>query len=437
MAITRMKALLRSLPRPRQNEVPDSGVLRADFADPDELLAAVRFIRSKGLKVYDTYTPFPVHGMDEALEEPASRLPWVTGIMGLLGCTGAAALQYWTSVVDYPVVIGGKPLNSVPAFLPLLFELTVLIGGLGTVATFLLLSRMRPRMRTRNLHKGANDDRFILVAELGRGTTFETLSLELRGMGALETERLIQDARIKPCRCHWERELPLPKALGIALVPPVLILGAGIALNRDFRHRVPEWDAGMLAPTAAQAYDPSPVLAHGQVIQAPLEGTVARGAERPLTFAPGEAEALRAGLELRSPLPADEANLARGKVVWNRTCATCHGDGAKGDGGVIPRFPNPPNLLVQKYCDYPEGRIFHVATFGGPQKIMKGLEDLIPAPDRWRAVMYLKTLQAEAVKARAAAPAPAAATVPAPAAAPSSPAPAPAPSPAALPGAKP
>ena len=433
MAITRLlsraKALLGALPRPRRNEVPDSGVLRADFADPDGLLAAVRFIRGKGLKVHDTYTPFPVHGMDEALDEPASRLPWVTGVMGLLGCLGAIALQYWTSVVDYPLVVGGKPLNSLPAFLPVMFELTVLIGGLGTVATFFLVSRMRPRMRIRNLHRGANDDRFILVSELGRGATFESLSAELKAMGALETERIVKDDRVKPCRCHWERELSLPKALGIALIPPVLVLSGGLALGRDFHHRAPEWDAGMLAPTAAQAYDPSAVLPHGQVIQAPPAGTVARGAQRPLAFAPGTEEAIRAGQELKAPFAADEAALARGKQVWNRTCATCHGEGAKGDGGVIPRFPNPPNLLVQKYCDYPAGRIFHVATFGGPEKIMKGLADVIPAQDRWRTVLYLKSLQAEAVTARQAAPAPTAAAA--------APAPASVPGPAALPGAKP
>jgi hypothetical protein len=87
---------------------------------------------------------------------------------------------------------------------------------------------------------------------------------------------------------------------------------------------------------------------------------------------------------------------------------------------VIPRFPNPPNLMIPKYEPYTEGRIFHVATFGGPEKIMKPFGDHLSAEDRWRAAMHLKGLMGEAAKARAkaAAQAPPAPAAPAPAPAP-------------------
>lgn len=377
-------------------------LLRSDFADPEELLAAVEALRGRGVNVLETYTPFPIHGMDEALGEVPSRLPWVTGILGMSGFLGALALQYWTSVVDYPLVIGGKPLNSVPAFIPVLFEATVLIAGLGTVATLFALTRLRPRLRARDLHLGANDDRFVLVAAMGQGHTFDALSGLLADCGAVETTRLLTDARAKAPGVAWEREVPWPLAAAAILAPAAAILALGLGLNRNLGKRALEFDAGMLYPYAAQAYDPSPVLRHGQVLQLPPSGTVARNQAPALRYGPGKEEAERAAVELANPLPPTAANLARGQVVWARVCAACHGEGAKGDGGVIPRFPNPPNLVIPKYEAYTEGRIFHVATFGGPEKIMKPFGDHLSAEDRWRAAMHLKVLMQEAAKARAA-----------------------------------
>jgi cytochrome c553 len=409
-------------------------LLRSDFADPEELLAAVTALRERGVNVLETYTPFPVHGMDDALGEVPSRLPWVTGVLGLSGFLGALTLQYWTSVIDYPLVIGGKPLNSIPAFIPVLFEATVLIAGLGTVATLFALTRLRPRLRIPDLHLGANDDRFVLIAAMGQGHTFGSLSALLADLGAAETTRLLTDARVNEPAVAWEREVPWPLAGAAILAPAAAILALGLGLNRNLGRRALEFDAGMLYPFAAQAYDPSPVLRKGQVLQLPPSGTVSRHQAPALRYGPGVEEATRAGLELMNPLQPTAANRARGQVVWTRICATCHGEGGKGDGGVIPRFPNPPNLLIPKYEPYTEGRIFHVATFGGPEKIMKPLGDHLSAEDRWRAAMHLKGLIAEAAKARAAkaaAPAPAPASTPVPGQAPAqAPAPAPASTPA-------
>lgn len=391
----------------------------ASYRDPDDLLEAVKHLRGKGIKVHDTFTPFPVHGMDDALGWKPSRLGYFCAGFALLGLITAATLQYWTSVVDYPLNIGGKPLNSIPAFIPVGFELTVLFAGLGSVATFFALSRMRPRLRIPRLFHGVNDDRFVLLAEIPGGSTFEAVREELGDSAAVSIDRWFGDAPHESG--FWQQDVSLSLAIAIALLPALLVWTSGVAFNRNFKKRVMQWDAGMTYAVSAQAYDASPVLRRGQVLQTPPEGTIARGMHAPLAFQPGKDEAERAGRELMNPMQPTPANLERGKLVWTHVCAACHGDGAKGDGGVIPRFPNPPNLVIEKYRNYPDGRIFHVATFGGPEKMMKPMGDIVSQDDRWKVVLHLRELQKAALPKAPAAPAPAATP-----ATPATPAPAPA-----------
>lgn len=370
----------------------------AAFSDPHDLLHAVQDLRAQGVPVLDTYSPFPVHGMDDALGLGPSKITYFCAAFAALGLASAAALQYWTSVIDYPLNIGGKPLNSIPAFIPVAFELTVLFAGLGTVGTLLVLNKLRPRFKVPKLFPRVNDDRFVLLAQVPAGASLARLEAGLARRHPLAIERYFEpEAQSNP---FWNREVSVPAMVAGVLLPSLAVLGLGGLFNRDFTRRVLAFDAGMTTHASAQAFDSSGVLPRGQVLQHPPEGTMARGQHLPLAFAAGKEEAERAGRELKAPLQPTPKDLARGAVVWNRTCAACHGEGAKGDGPVIPRFPNPPNLLIPKYLDYPEGRLFHVATFGGPEKIMKGFADQIPEDDRWRAVLHLRSLQLEAAKAR-------------------------------------
>jgi mono/diheme cytochrome c family protein len=354
-----------------------------------------------GLNVLDTYPPFPVHGMDDALGLKPSRLTWVCGGFAILGFLSAIALQLWTSVVDYPLVVGGKPLASIPAFVPVTFELTVLFAALGTVFTFLAISGLRPRVYPKDLLPGVNDDMFWLVGEFGREGTIDQVQAGLVPFHPVVLERHFHDL---PNPKFLDRPVGSLAVLAAAFLPPVVMLGVGLSFNRDLTQRVAQFDAGMMYPIAVQAFDASPVLARGQVLQAAPEGTMPRGLT-PLGFEAGKEEAVRAGAELKNPLEATPANATRGKVIWDRVCATCHGFQGKGDGAVIGagKIPNPPNLLIPKYQAYADGQLFHVATFGGPEKIMKGFADQMSREDRWRAVMHLRSLQKEAEAAKAAA----------------------------------
>ena len=135
----------------------------ATFSDADSLVKAVKATTRENFKVYDVYAPYPIHGLDEAMGIRRSRLPWVTFIVGLSALTGALILQFYTSVLDWPLNVGGKPNNSTLAFLPITFELTVLLGGLSTVAALFIKARLYPGKKEQLIAEGVTNNKFALV----------------------------------------------------------------------------------------------------------------------------------------------------------------------------------------------------------------------------------------------------------------------------------
>ena len=121
-------------PRP-----PIYGLL-AEFDSPTELVVAIRRARAEGYKVMDAYTPFPIEEVAEALHIHDRRLPLIVLIGGIAGGLGGYLLQYWTSVINYPINVGGRPFHSWPAFLPITFETTVLVAALSAVLGMLALN---------------------------------------------------------------------------------------------------------------------------------------------------------------------------------------------------------------------------------------------------------------------------------------------------------
>lgn len=138
---------------------------------------------------------------------------------------------------------------------------------------------------------------------------------------------------------------------------------------------------------AGSAFPPGP---HGQALWQPPEGTVAVETT-PFPYGPGPEEAKRAGLEMKNPLEPTDANLARGKQVFETICFACHGLRGEGDGPIIGRFPNPPSLLAARARSLPDGHIFHIITRG--QGIMPSHAVQVLPVDRWRAILHLRTLQ--------------------------------------------
>ncbi len=114
------------------------------FDDDHGLLAAVQDFRGRGIEVVDVISPYPVHGLDEALGMPRSRLPWVTLAGGVFGVALGMWFQYWASATDWPLDVGGKPFDSLPAFIVIGFEMMILFAGLATAGMLFLRCRLWP-----------------------------------------------------------------------------------------------------------------------------------------------------------------------------------------------------------------------------------------------------------------------------------------------------
>lgn len=114
--------------------------LMAVFQSPEELLAAARAAREAGYRQMDAYTPFPIDGLAEALGAEPSRMPLIMLLGGIAGAIGGYGLQAYAMAVNYPLNVGGRPLNSWPAFIPITFELTVLSAALVGVIGMLALN---------------------------------------------------------------------------------------------------------------------------------------------------------------------------------------------------------------------------------------------------------------------------------------------------------
>lgn len=125
-------------------KAPVYGLL-AEFDNPARLIAAIRCARLDGYEQLEAYTPIPVEGVHEALKRRRTRLPWLVFLGGLFGAIGGHFLQYYTNVIDYPLNVGGRPLNSWPAFLMVTFEVTVLLAALAAVVGMLALNGL-PRL---------------------------------------------------------------------------------------------------------------------------------------------------------------------------------------------------------------------------------------------------------------------------------------------------
>lgn len=157
------------------------------YDDEDVVLSAITKVRESGVKIFEVYSPFPIHGIDTALGYKKTRLPIAAFLFGITGTFLALLMQIWMLGYDWPMIIGGKNFWSIPPFIPVTFELTVLLSALGMVGTFMIVSDLKPYKKPRLFDIRITDDRHVMAIDLSANAKNkdEIIAL-LKDTGALE-----------------------------------------------------------------------------------------------------------------------------------------------------------------------------------------------------------------------------------------------------------
>jgi hypothetical protein len=166
----------------------DKSFLVGIFDDEDAVLSGIKNVRDSGIKIHEVYSPFPVHGIDDALGIKKSRLPIAAFLFGMTGTACALTMQIWMLGYDWPMIIGGKNFASLPPFIPVTFEMTVLFSALGMVGTFMIVSGLKPYAWPRQFDLRSTDDKHVMAVDLAinHGKSKEEISRILKSAGASE-----------------------------------------------------------------------------------------------------------------------------------------------------------------------------------------------------------------------------------------------------------
>ena len=158
------------------------------FDDEAVLFPAVKSVRKAGYKIHEIFTPFPIHGLDKAMGLRDTSLHTAGFIYGISGTATALGFISWALTYDWPINFGGKPFFSLPAWIPITFELTVLFASVGMVLTFCYLCQLAPFVKKDHFNLRSTDDLFVIVLECTEKTNEEEAVSFLRNAGAKDVK---------------------------------------------------------------------------------------------------------------------------------------------------------------------------------------------------------------------------------------------------------
>ena len=166
----------------------DKNFILGIFDDEDILKNAVREVRAAGIKIHEVFSPYPVHGLEDELGYKKSRLPIAAFLFGMLGTTLALTMQFYMMKFDWPMIIGGKDHAAFPDFIPVTFELTVLIAAFGMVGVFMISSNLKPWGQPKIFDLRSTDDKHVMAIDIANNAAvdLEIIKGALKNSGASE-----------------------------------------------------------------------------------------------------------------------------------------------------------------------------------------------------------------------------------------------------------
>jgi len=353
------------------------------FNTPDEIINAAKKVTSEGYTKYDAHTPYPVHGMDKAMRLKPSKLGYITLAFGLSGAALAMLLMYATMTKDYPLVIGGKPFFPLPAFIPVTFEVTVLLATLSTVIGMLTFffkfpDNDNPLHDTAYMKAVSSDKYGICIYADDPAFEAEKVSRLLKSLNSFSVSEIYYPEKTKYPALQ-------PKFLMFLAILAVVTSAITYGTLNKALYIVPfDW---MMNQAKITAQSPNEFFKDGNGMRPPVEGTVARGL-MPYKY---QEQLQQPEKPLVNPVLPTKEVLETGKKKFLTFCSPCHGNFAEGDSRLNGQFPSPPTLHSKKVREWQDGNIYHVITNG--QNIMPSYASQITREERWAIVNYIRVLQ--------------------------------------------
>lgn len=411
-----------------------AGIL-VEFETEEGLVEAARKTNTAGYTKFDAHSPYPIHGIDEAAGIKMTKLPYIVLIGGITGCTLGILLQWWTNATGaitpqpgdgwvgmtydwlptwmqgYNFRISGKPDWSLPANIPVIFELTILLSAFATVGGMFVMNNLPwfyNALFTSRRFARVTNDKFFLSIEVAdpKFSESETYSFA-ESLGGSHVEKFYDVATMPlPKGLHWVIWI----VVSLMLIPPAVILKERFSYGTEPRIEVRQDMGNQERYKAQQA---NPLFADGRAMRPIVADTVARGDFE-------HSDHYNVGGELvRDPnsgklkmewfrgfppeITIDRAAIERGQQRFDIYCSTCHGFDGKGTGAINKRalelassgaaagWVPAVNLHDELRRERPEGHIFNTITNG--IRNMAGYGDQIPVEDRWKIIAYVRSLQ--------------------------------------------
>ncbi len=432
-----------------EKKVPKAFGWMAEYQDENSLLAAARKVRDSGYTKTDAFTPFPVHGIDEALGIKPTILPFIVLCAGITGLSTALLMQWWMNGVDYKYIISAKPFGITPASIPVAFELTVLFSAFTTFLGMIALNQLpkfsNPVFTNPRFDRATNDRFFLYVEAADKYYNRESVKELLGGTHPDSLDEVLEDTT--------PSALPRPIILGAILLVIAGLIPAMIILNiRAGYSTAPRFHVffDMDFQPKKKAQQTTTIFADGRTMRPQVKGTVGRGqleeqdpfylgydpskltaidtletgkfvslqdpkvadgaagtstpaadggAQTPAAQTPAAPAALNLPWIDKLPIEVNETTMALGKQKFETYCSACHGYAGFGDGLVHKRADSlaqgywlaPTSLHVDKVRTQPVGQIFHTITKG--QGKMASYASSLNPKERWAVVLYVRALQ--------------------------------------------